>query len=216
MTRGEGAPPLARTDSPSQDRSTSPRKKAAAGKSKRQGAASPRATSRARGAAAKAKKPAARKRDPTPSAERPPHGLDAYWLGVWRHGLKTLKAQGTWAWEQKPLLDEYVFALRAAEATRKGFGWLKALEEYAENADELPDIAWSVLGKIAGGLPTQWDRHVKRASMLADQLALTDRGRKAIDLVDDDDETKPEGFDALDGDGTADNVTPITRAATRR
>src|SRR5690242_20561875 len=50
-----------------------------------------------------------------PTAERPPQGLNAYWLGAWRCALAVLKEQGTWAWEQKPLLDEYIFALRGAE-----------------------------------------------------------------------------------------------------
>ena len=42
--------------------------------------------------------------------------------------LTTLKEQGTWAWEQKPLLDEYVFALIGAKDARRGFKWLDALE----------------------------------------------------------------------------------------
>jgi hypothetical protein len=143
---------------------------------------------------------------PIPTAERPPAGLDAEWLGVWRHALKTLQAQASWAWEQKPLLDEYIFALRGAEAARKGFKWLDALEVYAENADELPEIAWTTLGKIAGGLPTQWDRHTKRAMALADQLALTDRGRKAAGIGDSDEDDAPRStLDLLDGG----NVTPI-------
>ncbi len=139
-----------------------------------------------------------------PVAERPPQGLDADWLGVWRHALKTLQAQHSWAWEQKPLLDEYVFALRGAEDARKGFEWLKALEVYADAADDLPEIAWTTLGKIASGLPTQWDRHTKRAMALADQLALTDRGRKAAGIGDSDEPEAPQStLDALD------NVTPI-------
>src|SRR3954447_958198 len=113
-----------------------------------------------------------------PTAERPPKGLNSYWTHVWNHALKVLKEQGTWAWELKPLLDEYVFALRGAEATRDGFKWLDALERYADDADDLPEIAWTVLRQVAGGLPTQWDRHTKRAATLADQLALTPRGRK--------------------------------------
>lgn len=129
-----------------------------------------------------------------PTAERPPRGLNAYWHNVWKHALKTLKQQGTWAWEQKPLLDEYVYALRAGEQARIGFEWLDALEVYAKaNADELPDIAWSTLGKIAGGLPTQWDRHTKRAAALADQLALTPRGQKAVIASGNDD--APEAKD---------------------
>lgn len=138
-----------------------------------------------------------------PTAETPPEGLDAYWLGVWRHALKQLKEQGSWAWEQKPLLDEYVHALRAAEDARKGFKWLDALEVYAENADDLPEIAWSTLRGIASGLPNVWDRHAKRAMSLADQLALTDRGRKAAGVFDAGEDEEPSGLDALD------NVTPL-------
>lgn len=77
--------------------------------------------------------------------------------------------QGTWAWELKPLLDEYVYALRAAEAARDG------------------------------GLPTQWDRHTKRAAALADQLVLTPRARKAYGLIDDSEDDKPsDPFAGLD------------------
>lgn len=105
-----------------------------------------------------------------PTAERPPEGLDAYWLGVWRHALKTLKEQGSWAWEQRPLLDEYVVALIESKAAR----------EIGED--------------------TRWDRHCKRASALADQLALTPRGRKAAGLRDgDDDEAKADPFADFDG-----------------
>jgi len=133
-----------------------------------------------------------------PTAERPPNGLDAYWLGVWRHALHVLKEQNSWAWEQKPLLDEYVFALRAAEATRDGFRWLEALEEYVEDADDVPEIAWATLREIAGSLPTQWDRHTKRAAALADQLLLTPRGRKAAGHVDQHEDEPVSPFDALD------------------
>ena len=136
---------------------------------------------------------------PLPTAERPPQGLNAYWLGVWRHALKAMQEQGTWAWELRPLLDEYVEALRAAAQTREGFKWLDALEAYAEDADDLPEIAWSVLREIAGSLPTQWDRHTKRAAALADQLALTPRGRKAIGLGNSDEDEKPKDpFAGLD------------------
>lgn len=130
---------------------------------------------------------------PQPTAERPPKNLNAYWTGAWRHALKTLKDQGSWAWEQKPLLDEYVYALRAAEDARKGFGWLDHLEEAVASEE----VDWLALRAIAAGLPVQWDKHTKRAAALADQLALTPRGRKAINLAtDDEDEVDP--FAALD------------------
>jgi hypothetical protein len=131
---------------------------------------------------------------PRPVAERPPSGLNSYWTHVWNHALKVLKEQGTWAWELKPLLDEYVFALRGAEATRDGFAWLDHLNE-AVASDE---VDWLVLRQIAAGLPTQWDRHTKRAATLADQLALTPRGRKAAGLVDSDSEDKPSAKSVID------------------
>lgn len=139
---------------------------------------------------------------PAPVAERPPKGLNAYWLGVWRHALKTLKAQGSWAWEQRPLLDEYVEALRAAEAARAGFGWL----EHLEDAVAREEVDFVMLRQVASGLPTQWDRHVKRAQSLADQLALTPRGRKAVGLAESE---EPEGT-------AADPLAALDELATRR
>lgn len=137
-----------------------------------------------------------------PTAERAPSGLNSYWTHTWQHALRTLKEQGSWAWEQKPLLDEYVFALIGAEQARVGFKWLDALERYAEDADELPDIAWSTLGKIAGSLPVQWDRHTKRAMALADQLALSERGRKAVGLGEQESDEPADPFADLDGAAT--------------
>lgn len=139
---------------------------------------------------------------PRPTAERPPGALSAYWMHVWEHALKVLKEQGSWAWEQKPLLDEYVYALMGAEQARTGFKWLDALEQYAADADELPEIAWSTLGKIASGLPVQWDRHTKRAMALADQLALTERGRKAVGVGEQDSDEPADPFADLDGGAT--------------
>lgn len=139
-----------------------------------------------------------------PTAERAPAGLNAYWLGAWRRALKSLKDQDTWALEQKPLLDEYIFALRAAEDARKGFKWLDVLEEYADaNAADMPAISWTALRQIAGSLPTVWDKHSKRAAALADQLALTPRGRKAINLGSNEDEEPDDPFGFLQGDEVA-------------
>jgi hypothetical protein len=113
--------------------------------------------------------------------------------------LKTLKAQGTWAWEQKPLLDEYVHALRAADDARRGFKWLDSLEDYVDaNAADMPTISWTVLGQIASGLPAIWDRHSKRASALAEQLVLTPASRKKAGV-------KADG----EGDGQAADQDPF-------
>ncbi len=142
-----------------------------------------------------------------PSAERPPPGLNSYWTYTWDRALKVMKEDGTWGWELKPLLDEYVFALRAAEATREGFAWLDSLERYAGDADELPEIAWGVLREIASSLPIQWDRHTKRAALLADKLILTPEARKRYGIFDDAEEAV-DPFGALD--------TPADELATRR
>ncbi len=108
------------------------------------------------------------------SVERPP-GLPAPWLDVWRGALKAMKEHGTWAPAMRPLLDEYVFALRAASDAREGFAGLDRLEDAAASEE----IDWVALRQVATGLPVQWDRHVKRAAALADQLGLTLRGRMA-------------------------------------
>lgn len=89
-------------------------------------------------------------------------------MHVWDHALKVLKEQGTWAWELSPLLAEYVHALERAD-------WARRNDESA-----------------------QWDRNVKRAAALADQLALTPRGRKAIGLFEGDDDGDQDPFAALD------------------
>lgn len=102
-----------------------------------------------------------------PTAERPPEGLDAYWLGVWRHALKTLKAQETWAWEQKPLLDEYVFALEEAATSRD----LAKSDPYHETDKGLlhphPGFA-------------QADRAARRAIVFADTLKLTPEQQRRL------------------------------------
>jgi hypothetical protein len=142
-----------------------------------------------------------------PTAETPPRGLDAYWLGVWRHVLKTLKEQGSWAWEQRPLVDEYIYAMKAAQEAREGFDWLDSLERYAEDAEDLPEIAWTVLRQIATGLPAMWDKHSKRAAALADQLALTPRGRKSAGMK------REEG---KDGDANTDPFAELDEVAQKR
>jgi hypothetical protein len=112
---------------------------------------------------------------PRPTCERPPSGLNSYWTHVWDHALKVMRDQGTWAWELKPLLDEYVFALKGAEDARVGFGWLDHLKESVASED----VDWLVLRQVAGALPTQWDRHTKRAAALADALVLTPAAKEA-------------------------------------
>lgn len=147
-----------------------------------------------------------------PTAERHPKGLDAYWLGVWRHALKVMKDQKTWTWEQRPLLDEYVFALKAAEQARVGFGWLDHLMG-VETSDEVDFIA---LKQIATGLPVQWDRHTKRATALADVLLLTERSRKAhgLGIEGADEPAAEDDWSSIYGDDNgASNVTQLRRSS---
>ena len=143
-----------------------------------------------------------------PTAERPPEGLDAHHLGVWRHCLKTLREQGSWRWELAPLLAEYVYALMGAQDARDGWGWLGRLAEHIEQLADAADpnsVDWAALSRvtarldrIAGGIPVQWDRHTKRAAALADQLALTPRGRKAAGIGESNDEESDDPFAAID------------------
>lgn len=103
----------------------------------------------------------------TPTAEKPPEGLDAYWLGTWRHALKVMKQQGTWTWESKPLLDEYVFALIEAQGCR------------------------------LAGERLAWHRAAQRAMALADQLVLTERARKQLGIHDDEADEEGGELEAL-------------------
>ena len=81
--------------------------------------------------------------------------------------MKVLKEQNTWAWEQRPLLDEYVFALREAFTART----LAEEDPYHETDKGLlhphPGFA-------------QADRAARRALVLADALLLTPAGQKRI------------------------------------
>ena len=115
-----------------------------------------------------------------PSIEKCPKGLGPQWSAIWRLTRDELKDAGTFTASMRPLLDEFVFALKAAEEARVGFKWLDSLEQYAEEAEELPEIAWTVLRQIATGLPVVWDKHAKRASALADLLGLSPKAARAL------------------------------------
>lgn len=108
-----------------------------------------------------------------PVAERPPQGLDARWLGVWRHALKVMKEQGTWAWEQRPLLDEYVAALMEAETARA----------QAESAP-YHETDKGLLHPHPGF--QQADRAARRAVVLAETLVLTPEAQRAAGIEGED------------------------------
>jgi len=131
-----------------------------------------------------------------PSAERPPAGLSAHWTHTWTHALKVLKAQGTWAWEQKPLLDEYVFALRESQTAR----------ELAE-ADPYHETDKGLLHPHPGF--AQADRAARRALVLADALKLTPEQQRKLGTTSSD-EPEDEWADLY---GDSDKVTPIRRKA---
>jgi hypothetical protein len=103
-----------------------------------------------------------------PTLEKAPNGLREPWLGLWRASLRAMKEQGTWTVAQRPLLDLYISALEAASDAR------------------------------IAGRSTVWDREARKALILAGQLALTPRGRKAAGAHAREPE-QPSPFDALDG-----------------
>lgn len=133
-----------------------------------------------------------------PTAERPP-ALREPWLAVWRHALKTMKAQGTWDWTLRPLLDEYVDALQAAKRCRDGVGWIDVFADHLiDNFDG--DEIWEhtlALSRLAGSLPAQQDKNVRRAMALADQLILTPRAQKAQGVLAPEEAEDVDPFDAL-------------------
>ena len=107
-----------------------------------------------------------------PTLEKAPGGLKEPWLGIWRATLKQLQEQDTWQVAQRPLLDEYVLALRAAANARTS----------AESA-------------------VAWDKHSKRALALADALGLTPKAQKALRAKSKEDGSGEQSpFEDLDGD----------------
>lgn len=149
------------------------------------------------------------------SIERCPSNLPKRWQAIWRQARDEMKEAGTFTAAMRPLLDEYVYAMQAAEDARKGFKWLDALEVYAhENAAELELPDWRALAQITGSLPSMWDKHVKRAADLAGLLGLTpkaqrDLKRKTTGKDGGDGDSKPDPFAALDGSG--DELAPRRR-----
>ena len=105
-----------------------------------------------------------------PTLEKAPGGLHEPWLGIWRISLKQMKEQGTWVVSQRPLLDEYVYALRAAQSARSS----------AESA-------------------VVWDKHSKRALALADALGLTPKARKAFGKASEGSEDGEQNSDPFSG-----------------
>lgn len=95
--------------------------------------------------------------------------------------MKVLKAQGTWQREQKPLLDEYVYALCEA-----------ASERSAAEASPYHETDKGLLHPHPGFQVA--DRATRRALQLADSLLLTPAARRTHGLLEEG-EDGPEGGD---------------------
>lgn len=121
-----------------------------------------------------------------PTVERPPEGLDATWLGVWRGLIVEAKAAGTWSPALWPHAVEYVHALRLAREHR-----LLAEAEPVETNRE------SGLTHMHAGFADARAQG-KRATELADLLGLTPRARKALALKAEEKPEEPDAFNQAD------------------
>jgi phage terminase small subunit len=103
-----------------------------------------------------------------PAVEKAPAGLGARWHPVWRAVLAHMKAAGTWSAVQRPLVDEYVIALRTAVEHRER----AQVEPFAHSRETDRDFAHPGFASA--------DREVKRAVSLASTLGLTVRAQREI------------------------------------
>lgn len=122
-------------------------------------------------------------------SDRPADGIDrSPWRNLWEGCQRQLKEQGTWQEQQKPLLDQYVFAVKEALEHR-------ALADEQPTAEHADGRVYLHPGFASA------DRAVKRAASLADLLGLTPKARKALGLLDldddaDDQDDQPSALDA--------------------
>ncbi len=127
-------------------------------------------------------------------SNRPAEGIDkSPWRNLWEGCQRQLVEQGTWDDNQKPLLDQYIFAVKESLEARE----MADDRPFSEHAD----------GRVYAhpGFALA-DRAAKRAATFADALVLTPKARKALGLlkeaaVDDDDsqvaEAAPVSLDEL-------------------
>lgn len=120
---------------------------------------------------------------PSDRSESPPTGLRAPYLALWRGCLEALKRQGTWTPDQKPLLDDYVLAVRQSVEHQKvaeadPFTVTEQGRVYAHPGFALADQA------------------AKRAVLLADTLILSPKARRAHGIDGDEEQANP--LDRLD------------------
>ena len=127
-----------------------------------------------------------------PTVEKPPSDLHSPWMDIWRGALREMKEMGTWTPTQKPLLDAYVYALRAESEHREIAQANPFSHSHATDRDF-----------VHPGF-TSADRERKAAVSLADALGLTARSRKALNLKSGDkDGGEIDPFGALDDEVAA-------------
>ena len=120
---------------------------------------------------------------PSDHAESPPTGLRAPYLALWKGCLEALKRQGTWTPDQKPLLDDYVFAVRQSV-------------EHQQLAEEAPFTVTEQGRVYAHPGFALADQAAKRAVLLADSLILSPKAKKAHGIDQDEEDANP--LDRLD------------------
>ena len=124
----------------------------------------------------------------TPDIEKPPGGLKEPYLGMWRLALKHLKETGLWQWTLRPLLDEYIFALRTAREHRAiAQDAVQTIVHYKGRPDEYAETLpagtrrsrESDLDSLHPGFASA-DREIKRAVQLAGELGITPKAQQAL------------------------------------
>ncbi len=123
-----------------------------------------------------------------PTVEKAP-GIKEPWLGIWRYALKAMQEGGTWSPPMRPLLDDYVEALRVAREHRRlaettvQVIFHKARDGKDAWEEELPPgirrNRESDLDSLHPGFASA-DREMKRAILLAGELGLTPKAQKAL------------------------------------
>jgi hypothetical protein len=123
-----------------------------------------------------------------PAAEwETPPDIEAPWRGIWLAAVAELRRLGSWSEPLRPLLDSYVIALRTA-AEHRLLAERKPVERNRESG----------LSHMHAGFPSA-DRELRRAVLIANELGLTPKARKALEAGSKEAADAPQNpFDALD------------------
>jgi hypothetical protein len=141
-----------------------------------------------------------------PHWEKPP-GVKEPWLAVWRLALKAMKEVGTWSAPMKPLLDEYVTALRVAREYRAiAEAGVQTIHHRAKDGEEAWDetLPAGIQRSMDTGIDHPHkgfdlaDREMRRAMSLADMLGLTPKAQKALVEKAAEEPVEPSAFAAAD------------------